>query len=315
LVFSEITPKTLAIRHAESYAIMTVSYLDFFHKRVFFLQNFLRKTAQNILALFGVFEVISDQSITEEEIKTIVDVSEDEGNLKENEKEMITNVFELNDITVEEISCHRADMVALSESDTVAEVLLALKEKKYSRIPVYKESLDNITGIILVKDILRVKGEEEDWEHVPLNEIMVKPYIVPESKKVGDLLKDFQQKRIHIAIVADEFGVTNGLITLDDILSAITGKKNVNEEEIVDGLKVIDERTIHINASLPIEEFNKFFDKKVPLEEFDTVGGFVFHLFGYLPEWGEKVIFENLTFYVIEKKGFRLMKLKVVSEA
>ncbi len=310
LVFAEITPKSFALHNAERYALFSVSLLFFFHKLVRPLQELLSSLAKKILARIGVTEKATDRTITEEEIKSFVDEGSAKGNIRSHEKVMIKNVFELNDIPVEEIMTKRPDIIAVEENETLEEVLPLISRRKTRRLPVYSEDLDHITGVLLVKDILRVKLIDENWEHLPVKELMTPPFIIPETKRVDELLRDFQQKRVHLAVAVDEVGVTSGIATFDDILSELLGKQQTEKDE--EQIKEISEGTFLLDASIETETFNERFQTTIDPKEFDTIGGFVFHLFGYLPEWGEKVSFNNFTFYVLKKKGFRIVKLKLV---
>ncbi len=310
LVFAEITPKSFALRNAEGYALATVRFFTFFHKTVRPLQQLLSSIAKGVLSFLGVKEVVTNRTITEEEIKTFVDEGSASGNILTHEKAMIKNVFDLNDISVEEIMTKRPDIIAVEENKTLEEVLPLIQKRKTRRLPVYQDDLDHITGVLLVKDILRAKVVDDNWEHLPVKELMTPPFIIPETKRVDELLKDFQQKRVHLAVAVDEVGVTSGIATFDDILSELLGEQQLDVSEEL--LEEVEEGTYLVDASVETEAFNQRFEKEIDATEFDTIGGFVFHLFGYLPEWGEKITYENLTFYVMKKKGFRIVKLKVV---
>jgi CBS domain containing-hemolysin-like protein len=235
--------------------------------------------------------------VTEEEIQELMDAGEEEGIINEEENEMIRAIFTLRDTVVREIMVPRTDMASVSADATVREILATIVSCGHSRIPVWEGTLDNIVGLIYAKDFLKYWGMED--AAVVLRKVMRPPYFVPETKILEELLHDFKKKRVHIAIVIDEYGGTSGLVTIEDLLEQIVGdiqdEYDIEEEWLVEEPK----GTALVDARLPIEELEEFFGIEVERDKFDTVGGLIFHLTGRIPRAGE----------VVETGGIRLTVL------
>jgi len=218
LVFGEITPKSIAESHNETVSRLVAGPIWYLSIILAPLLNVLEKFLHAVMNIFGL--KVSDRTITEDEIISIVQTAEEEGSIKEIEKRMIHSIFEFDDIHVGEIATPRADMVAISAESTVKRVLDVMKKSSYSRIPVYEKNRDNIVGIIYMKDILNFSGIAKKNK---VKKYMKKPYFVPEAKKIGSLLGQFQKRKEHLAMVVDEHGSVSGLITLEDVIEEIVG--------------------------------------------------------------------------------------------
>ena len=229
--------------------------------------------------------------------------------LEEEEKHMIRGIVELSETTVKEVMVPRIDVVFLSVDTTINEMMETLSECGHSRVPVYKETIDNVIGILYVKDLLNLTWKKEP---VDIKAIIRKPYFVPESKKIDTLLKEFQRRRVHIAVALDEYGGVSGIVCLEDIIEEIVGEIldefDTEEEDILK----ISEGEFFCDARVNIEDLNEGIGILLPDEEVDTLGGFVFDLFGKIPVKYEKVSWENVDFIIQEMDGHKIKTVKVV---
>ena len=250
------------------------------------------------------------ESSTEEEIKQLVD--EDEGELEKSTREMINNIFEFDDLVAGDIMTHRTDMVAVPDTATLYDVAKASIDEGCSRIPVYSEDLDNILGIIYVKDLLKFVGTEiSDKEE--LKDYIREPLYVPESIPCGRLFAKMTETRIQLAIVVDEYGGTAGLVTLEDIIEELVGEIEDEYDEEEESIKKLDDATYIFEGVTDIEDAEKTLGVAFPEGDYDTLAGFVISRLGYLPSEGEDAVveYENLTITVIEVTDRRIEKLRI----
>jgi len=245
----------------------------------------------------------------EQEILDVVSEGERHGAVDEEEKEMIESVIELGDTRVEEIMTPRTDMAALSKESDLATVLQAVRTKGHSRIPVYDDTIDTILGVLYAKDLL-LRNEEEPFE---LKSIMRKVLFIPESKHVRELLREFQEQKVHIAIVLDEYGGTAGLVTIEDILEELVGE--IHDEYDPSApveLKRIDEATVEVDARMRIDDLNDELNIDLPEDEdYETIGGFVFSRLGKIPKVGERFAHEDMAIDVIDAEPRRVTRLRL----
>jgi len=250
------------------------------------------------------------KKVTGEAIQQIIDAGEEEGLINEDENEMIRSIFEMKDRVVREIMVPRTDMAAVPVDAPLGEVLDTIIRCGHSRIPVYEGTLDNITGLLYAKDLLREWGK--DAAEIQLTRLLRAPFFIPETKNFEELLQDFKRKRVHIAIVIDEYGGTSGLVTIEDILEQIVGdiqdEYDAEEEWLIeqpDGAVVVD-------ARLPIEELEERFGIQVERDKFDTVAGLIFHLIGRIPRIGEEVESLPLLMTILEADERKIRKVRIV---
>jgi CBS domain containing-hemolysin-like protein len=246
--------------------------------------------------------------VTEEEFHELMEASEEEGLINEEESGMIRAIFALGETVVREIMIPRTDMACISANVTTAELIATIIECGHSRIPVYEGTVDNITGVLYAKDLLKYWGD--DSPGLDIRKISRQPFYIPESKNLEELLQEFKKRRVHIAIVIDEYGGTSGLITIEDLLEQIVGDiqdEYDSEEELIqlqpDGSTVID-------ARLPMEEFEQFFEIEVERDKFDTVGGLIFFLLGRVPRTGDEVYSSGIRLTVLSAGERRIGKLR-----
>jgi CBS domain containing-hemolysin-like protein len=251
--------------------------------------------------------------VTEEEFHELMEASEEEGLINEEESGMIRAIFSLGETVVREVMVPRTDMACISVDATTEVLITTIIECGHSRIPVYDGTVDNITGILYAKDLLKYWGKSAS--ELDIRKIARQPFYIPESKNLEELLQEFKKRRVHIAIVIDEYGGTSGLITIEDLLEQIVGDiqdEYDSEEELVqlqpDGAAVID-------ARFPIEDFEELFDIEVERDKFDTVGGLVFSLLGRIPKTGEEVTVSGIRLTVISAGDRRIGKLRAEKAA
>lgn len=313
VVFGELTPKTFGVTYAEGISLFLARPMEIFIKIVSPFVWIFNKLSNAIIKLFGGEIKPSPQFLTEEEMKSMITIGEEEGALEKEEKEMLHNVFAFGDKRVSEAMVPRTEIVAVPEDALISDVLFLVSEQGYSRYPVIKENVDNIIGVLYVKDILRKMSKEEVAPNMLIKTFVRDAYYIPESKMVTSLLDEMQKNKFQIAIVLDEHGGTAGLITLEDIIEEIVGglQDEFEAMESEKEVEIVDERTFVVSGSTGIDEINELVSIELGTEEYHTIGGFLFGLFGRLPKVGEQVRYHGLRFLILEMDGKKIEKLKI----
>ncbi|MFQ6003707.1 MAG: hemolysin family protein [Candidatus Zixiibacteriota bacterium] len=312
LVVGELIPKYLALAYPEKIAFRTVGPLNVLSKLAFVFVNVLSTSSRSFVSIFVKRVPQESGFVTDEELKFIVHEGKTKGVFDQTEEELIRSALEFTDTTVRNAMTPRTEIVALDIKAGQPQVVRTLTEYGYSRIPVYRENLDNIVGIIYAKDIINLLHNRE---LIILNDIIRTPYFVPDSKKISELLKEFQKKRIHMAMVLDEFGGTAGLITLEDVIEEIVGEiRDEYDQEEEEKIYFLSDNLAIVSASLFLGDFNEKFGTDLP-EEFNTVGGYLTSVLGRIPTLDEEIKLGNLSFVIFEKVGHRLKKIKVRKES
>lgn len=310
LIFGEITPKAFAHNNNEKVALAAAYPLTIFMWSVYPVQLIVTWISNLFVRILGGGSGGAGGMLDEEDFKSLVEESAGEGIIGEEEKEMIQKVFELGDVTVSEVMTPRTDILALEVDTPLKEAWDKMADAPFARAPVYKQNIDNIVGVLFKKDLLKLDYPPED--DVKLENLIREPYIVPETKMIKELLREFKKRKVHLAIVMDEYGGAQGVATMDDILEELVGQSKQtsgrNGEEIVR----IGGGVSRIFSSLPLKKFNEHFKTALAHEEIETVGGYVFHLFGRAPRWGESIAHRGFKFTVEKVKGHRIIELRVV---
>lgn len=309
LVFGEITPKSFAQKYCLQFSLFVAHFLIVVEFILWPLIWLLEKLIKTLMKIFGIKEKI--KSMTEEELKALVSIGAEEGAIEKHEKKLIENVLEFNDITVEEVMTPRARVEALPITTTLRHAGEYILEHIHTRIPVYKDSIDNIVGVITVKEILHHTHKEDLDNTLEQLEDLKKPYVVPQTMRISVLLRELNNKRTHIAIVVDEHGGTAGVVTLEDLLEEIVGDivdENDIEEEM---LTKIDKNTIITNGKTPIYEINEFFGVKLDFPDFKPVSFLILEELHRFPKRGERIAVGGLFFTVTEMKKYKIEKVKV----
>ena len=302
LIFGEITPKTLAKERPEAFSMFSVSLLNFLMVILAPLTYILKKWQDTVSK---VFKAKDDESITEEELITLVEEAEEDGNITDDESELIKSAIEFGDLEVIDIFTPRVDIFALPKEATYQEIDDAFANNAYSRLPIYDEHIDNIVGIIFYKDFYQ--AEEQDFK---LENIIKEPMYVLKHKLVKELLKDFQANKQHFAVVADEFGSVAGIVTMEDILEEIVGEIWDEYDEVFEEIKQVSENVYIISGKTNVDKVFEIFDITKELETV-TVNGWISSELKSLPMRGTKLDVENLHIEVIKMKGKRIDSIKV----
>ncbi|MGA1861618.1 hemolysin family protein [Deferribacter thermophilus] len=312
LIFGEITPKTFAKHNAEIISILFMKLLKVFYRLFYPITYVLNLFVKLMIKIMGGKLDNDRPKITEDEIEFLINVGEEEGVLENQKKEMLHNIFEISETLVKEIMVPRTEMVAIRVDQTLDEILDIVIDSEYSRIPVYEGRMDNIVGILYTKDL--IKELRKDRNNFNLKSILRKPYFVPETKKIDNLLREFQANHIHLAIVIDEYGGVAGLVTLEDVIEEIVGEiRDEFDKEEEDKLVQISENVFIVDPLLDIDDFCEYFkiEKDESMKEYETVGGLIYFLSGKIPEIGEEYVFKNFKFKILEKSGKKLDKLEL----
>jgi len=289
LVFGELVPKRIGMKYYEKIAYATIGIIRVisvitapFVKTLTFSTNVVSK-------LFGISEN-EEEIVTEEEIKMMIDEGEEKGTIELEEKEMINNIFLFNDITASEVMTHRTDIYAIEISSNIEDIVKELDEYKYSRIPVYEDTIDNIKGILFVKDLLKYYINKKQ---IKIKSMLREAYFTSENKQINELFKELQNNKMQMAIVIDEYGGTAGLLTMEDLLEEIVGNIFDEYDEIEDEYKKIDENTFLISGSTSIYDLRKILGIEIPEGDYETLSGYLLELLGRVPEDNEKPIIET----------------------
>jgi CBS domain containing-hemolysin-like protein len=313
LVFGEIGPKIYAARASDSFAL-AVAPVILFLSRIFSPVIWL---VERVSPTLGIGKEVSEPAVTEEEIKEWIDVGKEEGTIEQGEQDMLYSVLEFGDTTAREIMTPRVDVILMEDTVTFEEAIRIFNETGFSRIPVYHDQIDNITGILNVKDVFSAMVSRRTTSTI--KEIMYDPMFVPETKKIDDLLKELQVHRVQMAIIIDEYSSFVGIATVEDILEELVGdimdeydKEEPEVQELAPGVFVVD-------AQMWVEDINEQMDLKLPTDEaYETIGGLIIDRLGHLPQHpGEKVEIgpAGVTLGVMQMHGRRIVKVKIVARA
>ncbi len=310
LIFGEITPKSLAAQNSEKVSIRVSKFIHFITIVLSPAILVLTRITNSLIRLMGGKVDKEKPFITEEELKTIVNVSHQEGVLEGGEKDMIYNVFEFGETQARDIMVPRTDMVAIDVNLPYEDIVNIFKQEQYSRIPVYEETIDNIIGILYVKDLLFIEDSKEEFD---LRKYMRKPYFSYEFKPITELFEEMRTNRVHMAIILDEYGGTEGLITIEDLIEEIVGDIEDEYDKKVDEIKVIKEDEYLTYGNVRIEDINDMIGTIIESEEFDSIGGFVMGILGRLPEIGETIEYNNIKFIIEGVEKNRITKLRILT--
>ena len=309
LVFGELVPKRLAMKHYEKISFGSIGIIRAISIITSPFVKFLTFVTNGISKIFGVSETDQEQ-VTEEEIKMMVDQGEESGNIKEEERELINNVFEFNDITVSEIMRHRKDIFAVDINISTDELMdeFEKEEFRYSRIPVYDETIDEVKGILYVKDVLKNIRKKS----FKVKNVVKEAYFVSQNRLINEVFKELQKNKTQIAIIVDEYGGTEGLITMEDILEELVGDIFDEYDKVEKEYEKIDDNTYLISGSLPIYDVNKLLDAKIPEGDYDTLSGYLQEEMGRIPKDEENPIIETdrVTYKIEEYEDKRIIKVK-----
>jgi len=318
LVFGELVPKQIAMTKPEPLANFAARPLTILSKMTAPIVKLLTLSMNMVVRLFGIDPNADDNDVTEEEIRMMVDAGEENGSIQLAEKEMINNIFDFDNKTVSDIMTHRTNIVAISIDETLKDTVHMVNVEKYTRYPVYQEDIDHVVGILHSKDLIQFFEEHvTDAKPFNLQEMIRDPYFVLESTKVDHLFKEMQQNNIHMAIVIDEYGGTDGIVTIEDLIEEIVGNIfDEYDEPYVDepGIHELDENTYLMDGTTNLYDVEDVIGRDLPTQEFDTLSGFLINILGYIPIGEDKptVEYNDIEFIVEKTSEKRIMQVKVI---
>lgn len=310
LIFGEIGPKMYASRHIEELALRVSRPILYFSKAIYPVLWI----SDHIKQQFAFRPGVTEQVVTEEEIKEWIDVGEEEGTIEEQEREMLYSVLRFGDTTVREVMTPRVDVIMIGDTSTLENALSIFNETGFSRIPVYHEQIDNVIGLLNVKDIFAAAFRQQ--MDVTIKELMYEPCFVPESKKIDELLKELQVKKQHMAVVLDEYGSFAGIVTVEDMLEELVGEIMDEFDEEEPEVQQIEEGVYLVDARAWVGHLNKNLNLDLPLtDSYETLGGLVIDRLGYIPHRGEvaKIEESNIELIVMQMRGRRIVKVKMIT--
>lgn len=313
LLFGELLPKMIATKSSTKFARYAAVPIYIISSILYPMSEFITEFIKLSISKLSFDK--SKSALTAEEFSDLASLSTEKGAIDENEKEIINSIVEFRDTTVSEIMTPRVDIVAVTETRSIDDVIKIISESGHSRIPVYKENIDVITGVVFAKDLLRFINNEELKKQTKLSSLLKKVLFVPESKKIGDLLREFQTKKIHLAIVVDEYGGTAGLVTLEDIIEEVVGDIWDEYDKAEKHIQILSDNKFLVNGNILLEDLASelginFIDENDP--DIDTLAGFILKISGEIPKEGDNFIFRNykLTVKQLDKKRIRKIMIE-----
>lgn len=313
LVFSEITPKSIAIKYAESYSLAIAGFFTIITKMLNPIVKLLLLTTNLVLKIFGQSITSSEIFITKEELKTIIDVSHDEGVILHEEKDMLKNIFDLAHTRIDDVMTPRVDLIALDIASTFTEVMEVLREETHSKIPIYEDEIDNIKGIFYSKDLLSYDQNQTEFH---LKDFIKEPFYVFEFENAKTVFDKLRKNNLPLAIVLDEYGGLAGIVTIEDLLEEIVGNLGDSYDDQEELILFINENTFLVDGSLRIELFNDYFGTNIVSKSFDTIGGLILGEFlmkdkRKTPSPGASKTIQKIKFEIFEMKSNKIENLKV----
>lgn len=311
VVFGRMIPKRLANKHPKVIAYNISGFVIFLSYLTRPLEYLFTQVSILFGHLFGLTAKDGERLLTEEEIRNIVEESSKSGEIDESESEMIQNIFDFSDTTVDEIMTHRTEISALNIKSTKRQVLDYIQDEHFTRYPVYEKDIDHIVGTLHVKDLLKFTDSEDKFV---LKDLLRSPIFIPDSKKTSELFKDMQKQKNHIAIVLDEYGGTAGLVTIEDLIEEIVGNIFDEYDDEEEDIKILDDHTFIVNGLSNIDDVEDDLELDLPVEDFDTLSGFILGQLGRLPEVNEKIEFtyEGNEYIVLEIEDNIIKKVKII---
>ena len=312
LVFGELVPKRIALRKSETIAMLSLKPILLISKIVLPFVKILSMSTYLIVKLLGLDSEGDEQRVTKEEIKSLIEEGEEYGAINESEKDMIEGIFEFNDKKTEKIMIPRTEVYCIDIEDELESYLDELLESKFSRVPVYEESIDNIIGILYIKDFI-IEAKKKGFENVNIREILQKPYFVHEGKNIHSVLKSMQSSKMHMAVVIDEYGGFSGIVTVKDLIEEITGELNDCDDDDEDEIKQIDSKTFLVDGITPLDEINEKLQLELECKEVDTLSGFIINLIGKIPSKEDEmdINYKNINFKIDKFNEKRIEKILI----
>ena len=317
LVFGELVPKRIALQKAEFISLFSVKTILLVSKISSPFIKFLSFSTDFVLHIFGMKNEKLEENVSKEEIKSMIEVGQTKGVFNEIEKEMINSIFEFDDIIAGEIMIARTDVYMINIDVPVSEYIDEFLTKKFARVPVYKNTPDNIIGVLHMKDVI-LEARKKGFENIEVKNILHKPYLVPESKKIDELFREMQKKKKSMALVIDEYGGFSGIITMEDLVEEVMGEIEDEHDISLPQVMKVDNSTYMINGLISLDELNEKFDIKIENKNYNTLSGYIISLLGVVPdktyEGKEIKINDKLILKIEQIKENRIEKLKMILE-
>ncbi|NLP27640.1 MAG: HlyC/CorC family transporter [Clostridia bacterium] len=312
LVFGELFPKRMALQKSEAISMIAIRPLVFVSKITSPFVKLLSGSTNTLVKLSGIKTDNLEEEVSKEEIKSLIEVGQEQGVINETEKEMINGIFEFDDTLAKEVMTPRTDVFMINIETPINKIKNSIVEENFSRIPVYEEDSDNIIGILYIKDFY-AEALDKGLENISIRDMLRKPYFVPETKNIDDLFKELQNTKNHMAILIDEYGGFSGIVTIEDLIEEVMGNIFDEYDESEPDIKKLDSNTYLVNGLLPIGELNEHLDLSLQSENTDTIGGFIINIMGSIPTSNDcpAIKYENLTFKIEEVNEKRIEKLRL----
>ncbi|WP_270566238.1 hemolysin family protein [Clostridium beijerinckii] len=316
LVFGELFPKRIALKKSEAIAMFAVKPIVYISKIAIPFVKLLSASTNILVKLVGLDKEDLDEKVSKAEIKSFLEVGREHGVINETETEMINSIFEFDDKLADEVMTPRTGVYMINIETPLNEYLDELIEERYSRVPVYEEDIDNIIGILYLKDFF-AESRKCGFENVDVRSILHPPYFVPENKNIDELFKELQTSKKHMAVLIDEYGGFSGIVSIEDLIEEVMGNIDDEYDEDEPCIKAIDKNTFLIPGMLSISDFNDYFNVHIESENYDTMSGFIIETIGRIPEGTDEknIEYKNLIFKIEEVKEKRIEKIKLYIES
>jgi putative hemolysin len=308
--FAKLVPKGLACRNPDSLSLVVAPTLQIVNRILSPADRMISRAADFMVGP-GPLGMSCAAVVTEEDIKAMINLGEERGSLKEEEKELLHKVFEFGDTLASQAMRPRTEIVSVPSNVTLQEVFALVSQFGYSRYPVIGDTVDTVLGILYIKDILVAMAGGEVKREGEIQQFIRPAYFIPENKRLSELLSEMQRERFQLAIVIDEYGGTAGLVTLEDLIEEIVGNIHDELESEEKDVQIVDEKNFVVSGQSNLDEVNEMLDTNLQSTDFNTLGGFVFGLFGRMPKVGEQLKYKNLKLEVLELEGRKISKVKV----
>ncbi len=313
LIFAETTPKTIATQHAERLSLIFARPIELISWLFIPFVIALSWIASGFTKLVGGTPV-SRSLASPEEIRTMISVGHKEGTVEEHEAEMLHKVFEFGDRPVNEVMVPRLEVVAIEQGSKLSDFLTLYAESPLSRFPVYQENMDNVVGILSVKDVLMAQAKGTISDETAIDDLVRPAYFAPETKRINELFVEMRDKNYRMCVVVDEYGGTAGIVSLSRLVEEIVGPVGDELAEVEKEYEVINEYTFQIDGGMRIEEVNEEMELELPEGDYDTVAGFVLHLLGHIPKPNEQLRYKGLKLVITEMRGLKIEKILLTKE-
>jgi len=312
LVFGELVPKRIALKNSEKIAMASLRPIMFISKIAAPFIKILSLSTSLLVKLMRLDNENLEEIVTKEELKLFIETGEEQGAINESEKEMIEGIFEFDNKKVEKVMTPRTEVYCINIKEPLNSYLDELLEMRYSRVPVYEDDIDNVIGILYMKDFI-IEAKNKGFDNVNIKDILKQPYFVHEGKNVQDLFKSLQISQRHIAVIIDEYGGFSGIITIEDLIEEIMGEINDEDDSSEERIKKVEENTFLVDGLTTLEELNDELNIDIPLDDIDTISGFIINLIGNIPsEKDENIIeYNNITFKIDKLGEKRIEKILI----